>query len=589
MDHLQELGHYQEKIRIPLGVEMEILQSPACDPTAFTFDHFQDFPAKMGWRLKDGTLDQEPRCRIKRRGDLLQAWLFFGLIFTVVRNKEGSLVKRAEDLLLNEGKFESKVSTECLKRKLKEWAESEKLPASADETKRRSVRMRMIRVGLVLNMARGLARRYCSHTGDRPDGYMYTSKPGKQLQPDYMDDAVALSLLLLGETLSAVYMNILNGLKKDGVQVSGWITEDLEGWGQPRWVLKMMSEEGWCQRSIFLLRRQLGSHATLLLTARYSHRQSIQLGRDLHENCNDAACQVKSPFKVSKSEYTPSHHTLSCTDPEAVQHCEALRAIGPVMQTIDGILDKGDNDIFPLVRLRLSEDSKDVEGLEVLEGGKESEYVTISHVWSDGYGNEESNTVWHCQLCFIRRLLEKAAKDPKMAFWMDTLVIPMGESPKSKQRRKKSIQQIAKIFKWSKCTIVLDRGLISLEEEDQAFEPCLTAMRILSSGWMRRLWTLQEAFQSKELWVAFQERGTSVLINFDEVQKRLRNQASEPDSVMAGLIEQKMSMSIMNGERWTRDTNRPVDPLETDSKDDKRKRLMIANSWRAARWRVSGI
>lgn len=590
MDHLQELGRYREKIRIPLGVEMNILQSSECDPTAFTFDYFQNFPKKMGWKLKDGNLDQERGFRIKRRGDLLQAWLFFGLIFTVLRNDEGSLVKRAEDLLLDEQTTDSKeVSTKSLKTKLKEWAQSERLPASADETTRRAVRMRIIRVGLVLNMARGVVRRYCSYTADGPEGYMYTSKPGKEQQADYMDDAVALSLLLLGETLSAVYMNILNELKKDGVQVSGWITEDLEGWGQPRWVLDTMLREGWCPRSIFLLRRQLGSHATLLLNACYSHRKSVQLSKELHQDCNDDVCTVTSPFKVMSTEYVPSHHTLSCKTPKDVQRCEARSAIGPGLQEIDAILDKLDNDIFPLVRLRLSESSEDIEGLEVLEGGKKSEYVTISHVWSDGYGNMESNKVWHCQLCFIRRLLKQAVNDPKMAFWMDTLVIPMGESPESKERRKKSIQQIAKIFKWSKCTVVLDRGLISLEERGQSTDPCLTAMRILSSGWMRRLWTLQEAFQSKTLWVAFEERGPSVLVNFDDVQEALRKKASDPDSVMASLIEEKMAASIMNGERWIRDANRPLDPLQPDSQDDKRKRLMIANSWRAARWRVSRI
>jgi hypothetical protein len=48
MDHLQELGCHRETIPISLDVGMEILQSSECRPAVFTFDYFQNFPAKMG-------------------------------------------------------------------------------------------------------------------------------------------------------------------------------------------------------------------------------------------------------------------------------------------------------------------------------------------------------------------------------------------------------------------------------------------------------------------------------------------------------------------------------------------------------------
>ncbi|ROW11821.1 hypothetical protein VPNG_05013 [Cytospora leucostoma] len=237
--------------------------------------------------------------------------------------------------------------------------------------------------------------------------------------------------------------------------------------------------------------------------------------------------------------------------------------------------------VFPLVKFHYGPKAtsgwKAIDGLTVIEGSSNTtEYVTISHVWSDGYGNEKDNKLWRCQLELIRRLLEKVGGDT-MPFWMDTLLLPVSTQHNDDiRRKKKALQQIHTIFDQSHRTIVLDKGLISMSIMDQN-KPCMTALMILASGWMRRLWTLQEAHLGKELLIAFAEQQSLGSQDFSKLRVDIRKQADSTTSIMAGLIHKELAWSIAD------DAN-----VHESSHDDEAPKDMIkiANSWRAARWRV---
>lgn len=574
MNHLAEYGNGEaiHTIDVFNTVPKDALDlNTDFSPQSFTYEHFNDFPRKVGWELKESKLIRRPEPVLKKLGQVLQAWLFFGLIFTVVRTDKGSLLD-VEALL--EEQDQQKISTKALEQALKVWA---KWAISAGST----IRPKWIKTGLVLQRAREVVLSHCSDDGKPWDEEeKYTWRPSKENAHNYMDNKVALSLMLIGETLSTIHGNID---RKAGGAATGWHAYEVPGWGHPRYVLDEMKSLGWCPRNIYLLRRQLGKNATLLLGAYYSnYKNRVHVDQRRHIECNSKeACKAKSEKeKDGQIYYATAHHDVECKE-RTQTVCEDSGALGPDLVEVNRILDKDDYGVFPLVKFRFVErfGSKTIDGLDVIQGDKTTtEYVTISHVWSDGYGNEGGNEIWRCQLEFIRRLLEKVVESDATPFWMDTLLIPVASrTDDEKRRKKKAIQQIFTVFDQSECTIVMDRGLISMPIGNSHTEPCLTALKIISSGWMRRLWTLQEAFLSRRLMLAFEEGQSGGLQDYTKIRADIQKKANENTSVIAGLIKRELAWSVANDAEYK---ERPSD-LTTQAM------VKVANTWRAARWRVS--
>ena len=82
-----------------------------------------------------------------------------------------------------------------------------------------------------------------------------------------------------------------------------------------------------------------------------------------------------------------------------------------------------------------------------------------------------------------------SARGLPVAFWMDTLCIPV--DPSALSYRKKAIHLLGKTFQEANAVLVLDRELEIVESANATFVEL--GLRILCSGWAKRLWTLQEA------------------------------------------------------------------------------------------------
>lgn len=78
--------------------------------------------------------------------------------------------------------------------------------------------------------------------------------------------------------------------------------------------------------------------------------------------------------------------------------------------------------------------------------------------------------------------------------WIDTLCVPV--HPSAKPYRKRAIQLLGKTFHEASTVLVLDRELEYVESTTSSFLEL--GIRILCSGWMKRLWTLQEAMLGSE-------------------------------------------------------------------------------------------
>ena len=79
---------------------------------------------------------------------------------------------------------------------------------------------------------------------------------------------------------------------------------------------------------------------------------------------------------------------------------------------------------------------------------------------------------------------------------MDTLCIPVDPHPTVKALRKKAIQLLGRTFHEARAVLILDRELEIVNSSTASFLELGT--RLLCSGWMKRLWTLQEATLASE-------------------------------------------------------------------------------------------
>lgn len=219
-----------------------------------------------------------------------------------------------------------------------------------------------------------------------------------------------------------------------------------------------------------------------------------------HTNCSNRFCKLR---QVDTSTYVTRHAISSC-------RCSHL---GPTAQDVIAIIE--DRKI-PLVSI-IQEKIAGVLRIVVKPYTPNCHYVAFSHVWSDGMGNPLTNSLPRCQILRLKRYLDelsglesswrkintgrfdlaRPSKNQSVFFWLDTLCIPVGEA--NRTVRSLAISQMKDTYEWSDKVLVLDSEL----ESNSMSDPTEALMRITLSGWMRRLWTLQEGVLGSRLFFRF--------------------------------------------------------------------------------------
>jgi hypothetical protein len=529
----------------------EYLQENEEDPDKIIKYSFHDFPEVIaGWRLNgDFQFEQISGMKVIPFKRFLQSWLFFGLMHTVIQLKEGEMVMWEH---FTDGiPSNLTINTLQLEKYLMDWHDWELEQKDILEQS-----IRMIRIQVALDTARAVVLRYCSEENaatDENDAYWIPLELG-------------LSLMVLGETLTAAKAKIV---QKVGFNIRGWHGDANEGWGTPPALIQRMRTEQWCERTIHMLRGQFRSHATHLLSAYKSQNFGPKDG-EMHVNlkCDSRQCKVKSMDTEGKYE---TRHQPGC------KKDSSCTKIGP---DADKLLQALEGPHYPLL-----EYDKQKSTMEVVSYKPHKQYATISHVWADGYGNPSGNWLRKCQLDFFHNLFEnlpdhyRGERDSKyLSFWIDTLAIPCAANdaePKAvkkvaKARRKKAIGKIHEIYTKAKYTIVIDNGLA---ESRLGSEYHTAAMKILASGWMRRLWTLQEAYLSNRLFFAFKNHA---LANLDDLEEKYP-QANDILTSNIPDAARNYFHNLLGPDRKARIHNLP--PANGVG--------LLASVWRAAQWRVS--
>ena len=139
-------------------------------------------------------------------------------------------------------------------------------------------------------------------------------------------------------------------------------------------IMGRMRQKDWCRQS---MRRACTSYdfPTALYLAELPRRRGMN-----HSRCSDTECIASN---IDESTYQPAHVSASCK-------CQCISV--DVDQLVE-IIEEGE---VPLVRVKTS-DSGDVE-IERRRYRDRHPFTVLSHVWSDGVENRETNSLPACKL-----------------------------------------------------------------------------------------------------------------------------------------------------------------------------------------------
>ena len=233
-----------------------------------------------------------------------------------------------------------------------------------------------------------------------------------------------------------------------------------------------MRAAGWCPSQIFILCQGAFSIQSLYyFTALLQPEPPSR-----HQTCSKHKCTA---YQNNLKEYTIQHCISDCK-------CEDLSVnIGAVE---DILLE----DQIPLLRVIPGQSLAELS-LDIIPSQPGSQYVALSHVWADGLGNPYANALPRCQLLRLLGLLqrsnmpcESADSDQELLLWCDTLCCPV----KPSEAKTRALVQMKRTYQDATMVLVLDTSLQLFDGDLLTPEEMCT--RISSSGWTRRLWTLQE-------------------------------------------------------------------------------------------------
>ena len=210
-----------------------------------------------------------------------------------------------------------------------------------------------------------------------------------------------------------------------------------------------------------------------------------------HDECNSS---MYSAYQSNLTQYRTRHVKRECNcSPLIVDREDLAKILG--------------NGHLPLLRINRGKLMDDLS-VDVILSRYTPRYIALSHVWADGLGNPYQNALPQCQLSSLVDILEKLRPmldlpdTEEVLLWCDTLCCP-AEAGEAKSI---ALKQMKRTYLEACCVLVLENSLRTFDVREAGNNEI--AIRIATSGWMRRLWTFQEAALSLEnsrLWFCFKE------------------------------------------------------------------------------------
>ena len=306
--------------------------------------------------------------------------------------------------------------------------------------------------------------------------------------------AISLSIKVLICSLGAAAGIIDSGIRKD----------ETFNASPSRLLEERMLENNWCPYWI-----RIYSARYSVPTINYLSALTRTTMVEDHGSCTTNQCVAHN---VDMHHYQTKHAAANCQ----------CHFVGPSISRISSKIQEG---IIPLICCTEASDGR--IALDVIEADPGVEYTAISHVWSGGLGNPNSNSLPECQLrrltqrmqniarveseWFWFRLIERAFEYRKVpfkshlqsfllsrgkrttstsraVFWLDTLCVP--SSLEDASLRRKAIDQMASIYAGADRVLVLDPELQNISIRNLPNEQ--VCAYLACCAWRSRCWPYQE-------------------------------------------------------------------------------------------------
>lgn len=444
---------------------------------------FKSFPARNGWTVEfrlNGVMAYARHGQAVMNdiaiGGLLQAWLYFGLLGEVLgKEVDQSLFKdyAADGTIL----FTSRCLEDLVSTRSVELLESGMLAQDGNPTSNEDYLYDCL-----------------FHTHHLFMGLAYNSE--RQKDNNSVLPAVCLSIAVLGEYLD---QTLGNALVNRGLDCPKRLLWRIPSWGDSCWPLvNIMKTRGWCPNRLACFESE--DYKSIGRLWYFANLEAPNAHED-HAVCMPQQCQM---LQIDQRDYHTRHLQSDCT-------C-AFRGA-----RYDLLAEAIENEKVPLVRIE-EEDRDDRSGSPELRvdlelATAETEYVAISHVWADGMGNLQSNSLPQCLLRqhrdYVNALSVQTSSPHMLPFWMDTLCLP--REPLT--LRQKGLVMFSDVFRRARHVLVLDSYLQRMDSRPMS--PSEMVARVTASGWMRRLWTFSEGRLSRSIYFQFRDQAVNLFQAMD--------------------------------------------------------------------------
>ena len=303
---------------------------------------WNEFPTRYGWRNETGTMELFYQHRFPpEKRKGIECWLYFGTLHYVF----GDRVDHADFLLISDEKqYLTTAKLHQYVEDVKEWERNKWGERSFT-----------------------IVEKVCQEI----------SRYDKILRDD-----MKLAIRLICHALWNISVK-RDGSKQKSVHVQKWfLSQEYEA--------GLLLQSGWCLWETTKSRYTGGSVDTIAYLLQLT-RKKPAWDKKTHDACKKTECVANN---INESEYVTRHVTEEC-------NCGHLHA---VVEELHRVLNDGG---VPLISITPPSGQSEDEGfkLEVVRKRVGRQYVAISHVWSDGLGNANGNSLPQCQ---IQLLYERA-------------------------------------------------------------------------------------------------------------------------------------------------------------------------------------
>ena len=477
MDHVPEVTNpVSPPVRVPC-----LSQEPYENRLGFEF-----YPYQRGWDinlLQRGIFTQHS---FEATGAFLQDWLFFGLLYEVLGDGGTKKKFSRREGESNHWMVTTKNLVPSLTTRFQQIERDSAL--SPDGKTRAFADLNKLERALALSLL------LCTVATAFESVNTTVSQSQWPLSPE-----IDLSIRALGQLLAAAVFGTGFTINRNSAASSMTFPSG-------NFTSSRMRVAGWCPSDIAMVSEYMSASSLYYAS---SLRRS-QLHSD-HSKCGKQLCLAN---QIDTATYQTAHWNSDCT-------CEHIRV--SCSELIPIIAEEG----IPLITIALAASGDPI--LEISRYVKGQHYIAISHVWSDGMGNLHQNSLPRCQIMRLKVLMDEVSwsngrtfnkaqlgkfwrrlRGRTVAFWLDTLCIPVGSE--YQKYRSLAISLMYKIYVSAQDVLVLDS---ELQKTPIPVDNTEIFLRVSVSGWMRRLWTLQESVLGRRLQVKFQDGIVELVSMYD--------------------------------------------------------------------------